>query len=73
MEDSQPTRWPKILNQSNSSTVNLYELSSRKIVKGMDIYEATSADLHLPPEVGIHQVGESDKIINYSSFYTLLN
>ena len=34
-------------------------------VKVTDPVEASSASLHLPPEVGINQVGVSDKVGNY--------
>ena len=37
-------------------------------MKGIDPYEASSATLHLPPEVGINQLGESAKLINSRSW-----
>ena len=33
-------------------------------MKAMDSVEVSSAALYLPPEVGINQVGESDKVSN---------
>ena len=37
-------------------------------VNGMDPVEAISSALHLPPETGINQVGESDKVSNSISW-----
>ena len=54
--ESHPTRGPNRLTQPNISAVNLYESSSMTIVKGIDTVEASSADFHLPPELGINQV-----------------
>ena len=62
MGEFQTTRGPKRLDQPKISAVNIYEYSSRTSAKGMDLVEAISADLHLPPELGIKQVGESDKV-----------
>ena len=64
MGESQPTRGPKKLAQTDSSDVNICESSSMPSVKGMDPEEASSADLHLPPEEGINQFGESAKVSN---------
>ena len=63
-----PTRGPKRLDQTNSSDVNLYESSSMTSVKGMDPVEANLSALHIPPEVGINQVVEIDKVRNSSSW-----
>ena len=38
------------------------------IVKEIYTVEASSASLHLPPEVGINRVGESDKVENSISW-----
>ena len=40
------------------------ESSSIPSVKVMDLVEAISADLHLPLELGINQVGEIEKFRN---------
>ena len=37
-------------------------------VKGIDPLEASSEDIHLPPEVVINQVSESEKVINSRSW-----
>ena len=71
MGQYQPTRVPKRLIQPNSSSVNLDESSYRPSVKGMDPVESSSASLHLPPEVGINQVGESDNVSNSRSWQYL--
>ena len=66
--DYHPTRGTKRLDQTNSSDVNLDESSSMTSVKGMDPVEANLSALHLPPEVGINRVVESDKVGNSSSW-----
>ena len=48
--ESQPTRGPKRLDQTDSSDVNLDESSSMPSMKDMDPDEASSEALHLPPE-----------------------
>ena len=37
-------------------------------VKGIDPYEASSEDYHLPPAEGINQVGDSAKVSNSVSW-----
>ena len=65
--ESHPIRGSKRLDQPKISDVNLYESSSMASVKGMDPVEASSEALSFPPEVGINQVGESDKVSSSSS------
>ena len=55
--DSYHKRGTKRLTQTNRSAVNIDESSSMTSVKFSDAVEASSATLHLPPEVGINQVG----------------
>ena len=55
---------PKRLTQPEISAINLDESSSIPSVKLMDTVEAISEDIHLPPELGINQVGESEKVRN---------
>ena len=62
MGEYHPTRGPKRLTQPDSSAVNIDESSSMPGVEGVDPVEASSAALHLPPEVGINQVSESEKL-----------
>ena len=56
------------LTQPEISAVNRDELSSMPSVKGLDKIEASSAALHIPPEVGINKVGESNNFINSISW-----
>ena len=60
-----------MLNQPDTLYVNIDESSFISTVKGLYLVEASSEDLHLPPEVGINQVGESAKVINYKSWKCL--
>ena len=69
--ESHPTRVPKRLAQPDSLAVDLDESSSMPSVKGMDPDNASSAALHLPPEEGINQVGDSSKVRNSISWQYL--
>ena len=40
-------------------------------VKGMNPVETSLSALYIPPEVGINQVGESDKVVNSISWQYL--
>ena len=55
---------PKRLNQPNISAINLDETSYMPSVEVVDPVEASSEACRLPPEVGINQVGEIDKVGN---------
>ena len=61
----------KRLARPNSSSINLDESSSRTSVKVMDPEEASLSALQLPPEVGINEVCESDKVSNSRSWQYL--
>ena len=63
-----PTRLPQTLTQPYSSASNIGESSYTNSVKGMYTMEKISEYLHLPPEVGINQVSESDKVRNSISW-----
>ena len=67
MGESNTTRGPRRLDQPDRSAVNIYKSSSMLSVKGMNPNEASSAALPLPPELGINQVGKSDKVSNSRS------
>ena len=62
--ESQSTRVPNRLAKPSISDVNLDQYSSMPSMKGMDTVEASSEYILLPTEVGINQVGESDKVSN---------
>ena len=59
LRDSHTIMGTKRLTQPDISAVNLDKSSSMTGGKGMDPVEVSSAALHLPPEVGIKQVGKS--------------
>ena len=69
--ESRNTRGPKRLAQTDISAVNIDEYPSMPSVNGMDQVKTSSADFHLPPEVGINQVGENDKVRNSRSLTEL--
>ena len=64
MVESHPTGVIKMLDQFYSSAVNIDKSKSMPSVKGMDPDEASLVALCLPPEEGISQVGETEKVID---------
>ena len=56
-----------MLTQLVISAVNLDVSSPTPSLKVLDSVEANSVALHLPPEEGINQVGDSNKVINSNS------
>ena len=65
--ESHPINGTKRLAQPKILAVNLDESSSMPSVKGVGPVESSSADIHLPPKVGIKQVGECEKLSNSKS------